>query len=96
MAATDKVERYLRDRKRPVTVEQMADYFMYNKSTIQKALNELKQANKATRTPQRTWHVCRMAVPSVAAVAEPGPAIQRATYDRPMVNSYPHARGYDD
>lgn len=96
MTAISKVERYLRDRKRPVTVKQMADYFMLSKSTVQKALNELEQANKAARTPQRTWHVCRMAVSPVAALDEPGPAPQRATYDRPTLNSYPHARGYDD
>ena len=94
MTAISKVERYLRDRKRPVTVKQMADYFMLSKSTVQKALNELEQANKAARTPQRTWHVCRMAVSPVAAPDELAP--QQATYDRPILNSYPHARGYDD
>ena len=94
MAATDKIERYLRDRKRPVTVKQMADYFMLSKSAIQKALNELEQTGKVTRTQQRTWHICRMAVPTVAPFDELAP--QRATYDRPTLNSYPHARGYDD
>jgi predicted transcriptional regulator len=94
MAATDKVERYLLDRKRPVTVKQIADYFMYSKSAIQKALHELEQTGKVARTQQRTWHICRMAFPSVAAPAELTP--QRATYDRPTLNSYPHARGYDD
>jgi DNA-binding transcriptional MocR family regulator len=96
MAATDKVERYLRGRKRPVTSQQIADYFMYRRSTVQRALHDLEQAGKATRTPQRTWHICRMAVPPVAAPAEPEPALPRATYDRPTLNSYPHARGYDD
>lgn len=96
MTAISKVERYLFDRKRPVTVKQIADYFMLSKSAVQKALNELEQAGKATRTPQRTWHICNMAVPPVAAPVEPEPTPPRATYNRPMVNSYPHARGYDD
>lgn len=94
MTAISKVERYLLDRKRPVTVKQMADYFMLSKSAIQKALNELEQTGKVARTQQRTWHICRMAVPPVAASVELAP--QRATYDRPTLNSYPHARGYDD
>ena len=94
MTAISKVERYLLDRTRPVTVKQMADYFMLSKSAIQKALNELEQTGKVTRTQQRTWHICRMAVPPVAAPVELAP--QRATYDRPTLNSYPHARGYDD
>ena len=94
MAATDKIERYLRDRKRPVTSQQIANYFMYCRATVQRALHDLEQTGKATRTPQRTWHVCRMAVSPVAAPDELAP--QRATYDRPTLNSYPHARGYDD
>ncbi len=96
MAAMVKVERYLRDRKRPVTVKQIADYFMYCKSTVQRALYDLEQTGKVKRTPQRTWVICCMAVSSVAASAEPEPAPERATYDRPTLNSYPHARGYDD
>jgi DNA-binding transcriptional ArsR family regulator len=96
MTAISKVERYLFDRKRPVTVKQIADYFMLSKSAVQKALNELEQAGKVMRTQQRTWHICRMAVPPVAAPVEPEPTPPRATYNRPMVNSYPHARGYDD
>lgn len=94
MAATDKIERYLRDRKRPVTSQQIADYFMYCRTTVQRALHDLEQTGKVTRTQQRTWHICRMAVPPVAAAVELAP--QRATYDRPTLNSYPHARGYDD
>lgn len=94
MTAAVKVERYLQDRKKPVTPKQIADYFLYSRSTVNKALNELEQAGKIARTQQRTWHICRMAVPSVAASVELAP--QRATYDRPTLNSYPHARGYDD
>lgn len=94
MTAISKVERYLRDRKRPVTSQQIANYFMYCRATVQRALHDLEQTGKVTRTPQRTWHICRMAVPPVAAPVELAP--QRATYDRPTLNSYPHARGYDD
>jgi DNA-binding transcriptional ArsR family regulator len=93
MTAAIKVERYLKDRKTPVTPKQIADYFLYSHATVNKALNDLKQAGKIARTQQRTWHICRMAVPPPAA---PAPAEQRAAYDRPMLNSYPHARGYDD
>lgn len=93
MVAIVKVERYLRAHKAPVTSKQIADYFLYSSSTVNKALNDLEQAGKAARTQQRTWHIRRMAVPPPA---DPAPAEQRATYDRPMLNSYPHMRGYDD
>lgn len=96
MAAMVKVERYLRDRKRPVTSQQIANYFMYCRSTVQRALHDLEQTGKVKRTPQRAWIICCMAIPPVAASVEPEPTPQRATYNRPTLNSYPHARGYDD
>ncbi len=93
MTAATKVEQFLRSRKTPVTSKQIQNYFLYSRTTVNKALNDLEQAGKIARTQQRTWHICRMAVPPPTA---PAPAQQRATYDRPMLNSYPHARGYDD
>jgi len=70
MTAAVKVERYLQDRKKPVTPKQIADYFLYSRSTVNKALNELEQAGKIARTQQRTWHICRMAVPPPSTQAQ--------------------------
>lgn len=134
MAAADKIERYLRNRKTPQSTKQIADYFMYSRSTVRRALNELEQAGKIAHTQQNTWYARPMAVPDLAPsivvepviepVVEPDepvrlprpvrnlwpaepvpddflepvqpPDPRRGTYNRPMVNSYPHARGYDD
>jgi DNA-binding transcriptional MocR family regulator len=137
MAAADKIEKYLKSRKTPLSPKQIAEYFMYARATVSQALNELEQAGRVTRTPQNTWHINRsrpVAVPEVAPpvvvepvvdpVVEPDEPVQprrpvrnlwpaepvpedflepvqphdprRGTYNRPMVNSYPHARGYDD
>ena len=134
MAAADKIERYLRNRKTPQSSKQIADYFMYSRSTVRRALNELEQAGKIAHTQHNTWYARPVAVPDLAPsivvepvvepVIEPDepvrpprpvrnlwpaepvpddflepvqpPDPRRGTYNRPMVNSYPHARGYDD
>lgn len=133
MAAADKIERYLRNRKTPQSSKQIADYFMYSRSTVRRALNELEQAGKIAHTQHNTWYARPVAVPEMAfpvvepvveSVVEPDEPVRprrpvrnlwpaepvpddflepvqpldprRSTYNRPMVNSYPHARGYDD
>jgi DNA-binding IclR family transcriptional regulator len=99
MLARNKIEHFLASRKTPVTARQMADYFLIHISTVNRALNELIAANKVARTPQRTWQIVRsrpVAVPAVADAPAPVQLASRPAYDRPMLNSYPHARGYDD
>ena len=108
MTTKDKVWRYMNGHKRAVTAQQLADYFIQSKSTIIKVLNELKNQGKlevimATepgngRRPY-AWRLKRsggVAVPELDDAPPPAPAPRRATYDRPMLNSYPHIRGYDD
>lgn len=123
MAAADKIEKYLKSRKTPLSPKQIAEYFMYARATVSQALCELEQAGKVTRTTQNTWHINRIrsvAVPVVGVEPAPEPVQpvrnlwpaepvpddvlepvqphdpRRGTYDRPMVNSYPHIRGFDD
>lgn len=108
MTTRDKVWRYLNGRKRAVTAQHLADYFLQSKSSIIKVLNELKDQGKiesimATepgngRRPY-AWRVKRrwdVAVPELDNTPPPAPAPRPATYNRPMQNSYPSIRGYDD
>ena len=108
MTTKDKVWRYISGHKRAVTAQQLADYFIQSKSTIIKVLNELKDQGKLevvlatdTKSGRRpyAWRVKRprfMAVPELDDAPPPAPAPRQPAYDRPMLNSYPHIRGYDD
>ena len=138
MAAADKIEKYLKGRKTPLSPKQIAEYFMYARATVNQALRELEQAGKAIRTTQNTWHINRIGSVAVSVVGvgpapepvepvgkpdeepvvEPARPVRnlwgaepvsddflepvqshdprRGTYNRPMVNSYPHVRGFDD
>lgn len=97
MTVKDKVWRYISGHKRPVTVQQLVDYYLHSKSAIREALHELQAQGKLEvikygREPYG-WRVKRMAV---SAVAAPPPVRRSATYDRPIQNSYPNTRGYAD
>lgn len=51
MLAQEKIRRYLRERKRPVTAEQIALYFLLNTSTVRRALHELQAQGYVTAAP---------------------------------------------
>ncbi len=108
MTTRDKVWRYLNGRKRAVTAQHLADYFLQSKSSIIKVLNELKDQDKLEvivasrpgggRQPYAWRHkqTRSMAVPELGNTPTESPTPRHATYDRPMGNSYPKIRGYDD
>jgi DNA-binding transcriptional ArsR family regulator len=93
MTAVEKCRDYLSTHKKPVTVQQLADYFLLSWSSIRHALLQLEQNNEAEATiigQRQYWSIQRerpMAVSAEAAAAK-----------RPVVpgTSYPHVRGYDD
>lgn len=96
-SANEKVLSYLTERKLPVTVDQIADYFLLSSTTVHQALRRLEDEGKAQRHPPlrrgarkaTPWSLARaMAVPAVAASS----AVQPAA----AVRSYPNIRGYDD
>ena len=108
MTTKDKVWRFLNGHKRAVTAQQLADYFIQSKSTITKVLNELNYQGKIERIMatdpgngrrpyawrvKRTWDV---AVSELDNQPPEPPATRPAAYNRPMQNSYPSIRGYDD
>jgi len=92
MAAADKIEKYLKGRKTPLSPKQIAEYFMYARATVNQALRELEQAGKAIRTTQNTWHINRIGSVAVSVVGvEPAsepvePVVEPA---RPVRNLWP-------
>lgn len=102
MHTKDKLEKFLRERKKPSTTAMLAAYFMVSSSTINKLMKDLEDEGKVTRSKAAhgkniwSWNY-RMAVPRVAAPVQPrrepapvvGPRI-------PPAPSYANIRGYDD
>jgi hypothetical protein len=90
MTLVEKVERYLRTHKSPVSVQQLSARFLVSESGVRNALIKLEQANIAQHVAirqQQFWSIVRHP-PAVAVSDTPDPP------KRPT--SYPHARGYDD
>ena len=90
MTLTEKVERYLRTHKAPVTIQALAERFISSPSGVRNALFRLEKINVAqyvTVSGQQLWSIVRHP-PAVAVSDTPDPP------KRPT--SYPHARGYDD
>ena len=71
MLAQEKIRRYLRERKRPVTAEQIALHFLLNTSTVRRALNELQAQGYVTAAPAHrpsgqpisVWSYCHETAP---------------------------------
>lgn len=93
MTALEKCRDYLATHKKPVTVQQLADYFLLSWTSIRHALITLEQNNEAEATiigQRQYWSIRRER--SVAIPAETNQA------ERSLVpgTSYSHVRGYDD
>lgn len=96
MSTGEKVARFLQDRKNPVDAKTIADYYLMSKSAIRRALQELEHEGKASyerkgSTLYWTWNRKPVAVPLQALKLSNTPA-----FNRPIQNSYPAVRGYDD
>ena len=101
MSVKQKLERFMKDRKKPVDTATLAAYFMVNASTVNQAMKELEDEGKITREKARggkniwQWNH-RLALPpkpAPARLVEPAPVIGPRVKATP---SYPHVRGYDD
>ena len=99
MSTLNKVLNYLQSHKKSVTSKNLADYFLVSVSTVNRALSMLEKQGHAKRIRTQTshyWIYCR------PAVAIPDTADQRKhkspaySKPRPIQNSYPSIRGYDD
>lgn len=93
MITLEKCHIYLATHKAPVTVQQLADYFLISVTSVRHALLQLEKQNQAQSTiigQRQYWSIKRdrrVAVPAEAHQVE-----------RSLVpnTSYPHVRGYDD
>jgi len=99
MIVKEKVETYLRTHKRPVTARAIANHYLIDPNRTRVALKELQlegkvQSTSKTASREKLWFIVRaVAVPDQH---NPAPAQRPAAYNRPMQNSYPAIRGYDD
>lgn len=100
MCITEKVTNYLLTHKTPITTKKLADRFLVKPSTVNGALRRLEANGKAKRTKVgKIDHWSYKATPfDMAVPKEPdsfkSPSIH--TFNRPIQNSYPAVRGYDD
>ena len=99
MSTVEKVEKFLQGRVKPVNVKYVADYFLMSKNAIQRALKELKNEGKAICYKKGAtfyWAWKRQEPVPVAVPAKAVGLSNTPAYNRPIQNSYPLARGYDD
>lgn len=101
MSTKEKLERFMRDRKKAVDTATLAAYFMVNTTTINHAMGELENEDKIIRSKAKggkniwQWNY-RLAFPPKPAPArpvEPAPVIGTPIKAAP---NYAHVRGYDD
>jgi len=101
MSTKEKLERFMRDRKKPVDTATLAAYFMVHTTTINENMRELESEDKILRFKAKggknvwSWNY-RVAFPFKPATArslEPAPVIGTPIK---ATTSYAHVRGYDD
>jgi len=100
MHTREKLEKFMRERKRPTTTAVLAAYFMVSSGTINKLMKDFEDAGKVKRTKlaggKNQWSWNHLAVPPKPAPVrpnEPAPVIGKKI---PPTPSYAHIRGYDD
>lgn len=85
--AAEKILRYLRERKRPVTVQHLGSYFLTHPNTIRSALHDLKAQDLVgfetisgqPGKPRQLWYYRRrVALSAVSASAASAPHRPRA------------------
>lgn len=108
MTLRDKVIEYLKTHKKPATTRQIANYYIAAVSSVATVFRELEKDGLATVQTiggKHYWsynRVSEIKAKDPVAVSEPvappqssrSPAI--VLRQRPIQNSYPHTRGYDD
>jgi len=100
MFTPEKVLNFLKNRKTPVTSKELAHHFLLNTSTINRALAYLENTQHAKRIKTKgshQWVYChnvRVAIPENTNKESQSAASLR--WSRPIQNSYPNVRGYDD
>lgn len=94
-----KILSYLLTHSNPVTTAQLAKRFMRSQSQVRKVLNELKQEKQTISiTIGKTiyWKRLGSDEPPVALPKRANTIQRMVPFNRPIQNSYPNVRGYED
>ena len=95
MTPHEKVTKYVNEHAGPFTTKHLADYFLIGKTSVLEALRSLERDNKIIRQRignKAIWKKIKPVAVPVKTFAVPS----TSTYHRPIQNSYPSVRGYDD
>jgi transcription initiation factor IIE alpha subunit len=99
MRAIDKLREYLITHKKPVTPTQLAKRFLISQTSVREALNKLEKEGHAKRkNVGQTSYWSYQAQPFDILAVPKGLdlPIRPPAPNRPIQNSYPTVRGYDD
>lgn len=108
MVLRDKVVEYLKTHKNPVTTRQIANYYIVSVSSVSTVFRELEKdgiVNVHRLGGKNYWALNRftaikapdpVAVPDDVDTAQPRKSPAIVPRQRPIQNSYPNVRGYDD
>lgn len=102
MNTKQKLEKFLRDRKRNTDTATLSAYFMVTPKTVNRLMGELEHEGKVIGNKGKggkniwQWNHSVAVSPKPAPVqhrVEPAPVVGQRTKE---TKSYPHIRGYDD
>lgn len=101
MTIKDKLEKFMRDRKRGENAATLAAYFMVTSTTIARNMKELENEGKVIKTQaarnSNVWHWNhRLAVPDKPAQTQQPQPFQIVGKTFKATTSYPNVRGYED
>lgn len=102
MTVKEKLEQFMRDRKRSVDTATLAAYFMVSTSTINRCMKELEDAEKVQKdTTSRgkyvwSWNYRLDVAHKPIAKLQPQRAPVSCGTPFKAPTSYPNIRGYDD
>lgn len=99
MTLKEKIEKYLREHKAPVTAAQLAHHFLVRTTSAARTLRALEIEGKAKCAP---WARARAGQRTLEwTIVRARPVAVSRDFDNRMraagiQNSFPHVRGYDD
>lgn len=99
MSTKEKVAKFLQSRVTPVNTKYMADYFLMSKDAISRALKELENEGRIICEKKKStfyWTWKRSASRPLAVPPQTPKLSNTPNYNRPIQNSYPAIRGYED
>lgn len=103
MSTKDKLERFMRDRKKAIDTHTLAAYFMIDRSTVNRCMGELERERKVTRFKLKNGKNYWQTHAAKEQTQVPQVVMRQADTRIPMVGTpsknfknYEHVRGYDD